>query len=131
MSLGRRIQKTLATLGMTQAEAARICGLSAQRFGHYVNDKRNPDLRTLLTIARGLKVTPDVLLGIKENQDADTEQILNKVLELEGIPSGQAARIAKVASNALKLIDEFRHFASNANPADLAAHAVWLAAKEN
>jgi hypothetical protein len=41
----------------------RWAGLSERRFGNYVTDYREPDLQTLVTLARVLGVTTDELLA--------------------------------------------------------------------
>ena len=46
-----KLRERAAQLGISNAEVARRAGLSERRYGHYVSGVREPDLRTLLTIA--------------------------------------------------------------------------------
>lgn len=52
-------------LGLSDAEVARRAGLSARRYGNYVQGLREPDLATLVRISRALQTTPDALLGVE------------------------------------------------------------------
>jgi transcriptional regulator with XRE-family HTH domain len=63
VSLGRGLRKRGEDLGLSQAEIARRCGLSPERYGQYVRDEREPDFETLHIICSVLKTTPDRLLG--------------------------------------------------------------------
>lgn len=59
------LRKRIADLGLTQAEAARLCKLENRRFHHYLVGDREPNLATLVRIAEVLETTPDALLGAK------------------------------------------------------------------
>lgn len=61
--LAKNLRARAANLGMTLADVARRSGVSERRFGNYVAGTRNPDLDTLLRIARALQTTPNDLLG--------------------------------------------------------------------
>lgn len=61
-----KLRERAAQLGISNAEVARRAGLSERRYGHYVSGVREPDLRTLVTIAATLGTTPDVLLGVDD-----------------------------------------------------------------
>src|SRR5207248_628542 len=63
-----RLRQRSKQLGISHAEAARRCGLSERRYGHYVSGIREPDLATLVRIAEALETTPDVLLGIADSK---------------------------------------------------------------
>ncbi|MFG1433027.1 helix-turn-helix transcriptional regulator [Xanthobacter sp. V2C-8] len=68
-----------AALNLSHAEAARRAGLNERRYFHYVSGAREPDLATLVKIAKTLGTTPDALLGVtREPQDpiAPTERSL-------------------------------------------------------
>jgi transcriptional regulator with XRE-family HTH domain len=64
---GSRLRQRAKELGISNAEAARRCGLSERRFGHYVSGIREPDLATLVRISRVLETTPDALLGVSQS----------------------------------------------------------------
>lgn len=63
--LAKNVRARAASLGMTLAEVARRSGVSERRFGNYVAGIRNPDLDTLVRIARALQTTPNELLGFR------------------------------------------------------------------
>jgi transcriptional regulator with XRE-family HTH domain len=62
----RKLKERAAELGISNAEAARRSGLSERRYAHYVSGDREPDLATLVRIAKALAVTPNQLLGADE-----------------------------------------------------------------
>ncbi len=70
MLFSKNLKKRIEKLGLSDAEAARLCGLAERRFGNYVTGKREPDLQTLVAITKSLGTTPDELLGVKAPQAA-------------------------------------------------------------
>lgn len=56
------------SMGLSQADVARRCGLSAERYGQYVRGERAPDFDTLAVICGVLKTNPNQLLGYSEAQ---------------------------------------------------------------
>ncbi|MFG1424389.1 helix-turn-helix domain-containing protein [Roseixanthobacter liquoris] len=63
------IRARAAQLGISNAEAARRAGLNERRYAHYISGAREPDLATLVRIAKALGTTPDALLGVKREPD--------------------------------------------------------------
>ena len=61
--VGARMRERCHQLGISEAEAARRCGISARRFSFYINDMREPKFETLIAICRALATTPNALLG--------------------------------------------------------------------
>ncbi len=61
-------------LGISNAEAARRCGLDERRYGHYVSGRREPDLATLVRIATTLGTTPNWLLGVSADDGLVTRR---------------------------------------------------------
>ncbi|MCJ8145112.1 helix-turn-helix transcriptional regulator [Ancylobacter sp. A5.8] len=57
------LKKRAEELGISNAEVARRAGLSERRYGNYVSGRREPDLATLVAIARVLETSPDNLLS--------------------------------------------------------------------
>ena len=55
-------------MGLSDAEVARKAGLTPTRYGHYVNDIREPDLATVVRICRVLAMRPDELLGFSDGE---------------------------------------------------------------
>lgn len=49
-------------MGLTDTEVARRAGLGERRYGHYIQDRHEPDLGTLVKIAAVLGATTDSLL---------------------------------------------------------------------
>lgn len=70
--LGSRLRQRAEQLGISNAEAARRCGLDERRFGHYVSGRREPDLALLVKIAQTLGTTPNWLLGISSEEGLAT-----------------------------------------------------------
>jgi len=60
------LRRRARDLGLSDAEVARRAGLSANRYSNYVRNDREPDLATLVKIAKVLATTPDSLLGIAQ-----------------------------------------------------------------
>ena len=66
-------------LGISNAEAARRAGLSERRYGNYVSGRREPDLSTLIRIARVLGVSVDELVGARlEGQAGSPEEVFQE-----------------------------------------------------
>lgn len=63
-TFSRRLRERAEQLGISNAEAARRCGLEERRYGHYASGRREPDLATLVLIATTLDTTPNWLLGL-------------------------------------------------------------------
>jgi transcriptional regulator with XRE-family HTH domain len=62
----QRLRERAAQLGISNAEAARRCGLEERRYAHYVTGRREPDLDTLVRIAHSLGTSPNWLLGVED-----------------------------------------------------------------
>jgi len=75
--LGNRLRLRAAELGLSGAEVARRAGLTATRYGHYLQDIREPDLATLVRICRVLGLRPDVLLAYDQTS-LDPDALLAK-----------------------------------------------------
>lgn len=64
----QRLKERAADLGISNAQAARLCELDERRYANYANDQREPDLMTLAKIARVLSTSTDHLLGLTDPQ---------------------------------------------------------------
>jgi transcriptional regulator with XRE-family HTH domain len=62
-TLARNLRIRADELGLSHAEVARRIGISERRYAHYVAGRNEPDLTTLVRIAKVLETTPDKLLG--------------------------------------------------------------------
>lgn len=60
----KRLKERAQQLGISDREAARQCNLEERRYAHYAGGRREPDLETLVRIAKGLGTTPNWLLGL-------------------------------------------------------------------
>ena len=80
--LGERLRLRAKALGMTDSEVARRLGLSQGRYSNYVNGIVEPDLGTLVRIARALGMTADETLGMTPPAAEDEGQILRTRIAL-------------------------------------------------
>lgn len=62
-TLAKNLRIRANELGLSHAEIARRIGLSERRYAHYVAGRNEPDLATLVRIAKVLETTPNELLG--------------------------------------------------------------------
>jgi transcriptional regulator with XRE-family HTH domain len=63
LSFASRLRQKAEDLRLSNAEVARLAGLSERRYAHYVNGRRQPDFATLVRIAEVLGTSPNWLLG--------------------------------------------------------------------
>jgi transcriptional regulator with XRE-family HTH domain len=82
---GNNLRARAAALQISVAEAARRCGLNERRFANYVLGQREPDLQTLVKIAKALGTKPDVLLGVDDGPHLDDRQrLLDRLVSAAG-----------------------------------------------
>ena len=72
----KQLRLRAETLGLSNAEVARKVGLSERRYSHYTTGAREPDLATLVRIAKALGTTPNELLGFGEGDRASKKSAL-------------------------------------------------------
>jgi transcriptional regulator with XRE-family HTH domain len=60
----KKLKERAEHMGISNAEAARVVGLDERRYAHYASGRREPDLATLVKIAKALTITPNWLLGL-------------------------------------------------------------------
>jgi transcriptional regulator with XRE-family HTH domain len=79
--LGRALRARAKELGLSHAAIARRIGMSERRYAHYVTGRNEPDLATLVRIAKALQTSPNELLGfgaeIKRSKRALLQDRLN------------------------------------------------------
>jgi transcriptional regulator with XRE-family HTH domain len=73
-----QLRRRSEELNISQAEAARRSGMSEGRYGHYANGIREPDLATLVRIAKALQTTPNWLLGFTSEKSDQSRRALLK-----------------------------------------------------
>jgi transcriptional regulator with XRE-family HTH domain len=62
-ALARALRTRATGLGLSHAAIARRIGMSERRYAHYVTGRNEPDLATLVRIAKALQTSPNDLLG--------------------------------------------------------------------
>lgn len=62
-ALARALRARAKGLGLSHAAIARRIGVSERRYAHYVTGRNEPDLATLVRIAKALQTSPNELLG--------------------------------------------------------------------
>ncbi len=72
----KRLKERAKQLGISNAQAARLCELDERRYANYAADQREPDLMTLTRIARVLNTSADHLLGLSDPQPHSTRSLL-------------------------------------------------------
>lgn len=84
--LSHNLRKWRDVRALTDAEIARRANLSPSRYAHYVAGNREPDMATLVRIARVLGVTPNALLGVTDHQSPSptTARIIAALETLDG-----------------------------------------------
>lgn len=73
-TFSQNLRARIAQSGRKHAEIARALGLHERRFAHYVSGTREPDLTTLVKIAKALGTTPNQLLGLHDKGCTTPEQ---------------------------------------------------------
>jgi len=96
-----RLRERAKELGLPDAEIARRAGLQEARYNHYVNGRRQPDLKTIVTICKVLNLTPNDLLGFSDganvgDQESDSERSKKRILAaLNMLNEDQLSVVAK------------------------------------
>ena len=80
--IGKRLRARARALGLSDSEVARRIGLSQGRYSNYVNEVVEPDLGTLVRIARALGMTADETLGMTPLAAEDEGQVLRTRIAL-------------------------------------------------
>ena len=93
----KKLKARAEQLGMSNAQAARLCGLDERRYANYANDAREPDLATLANIARTLGTSADFLLGLTQTAPIDWREkhIQRLIVAASSLPDDQLLLILK------------------------------------
>lgn len=135
--MAAKLRERVAELGISQAEAARRLGLSAQLFGQYCNGQRQATAERLVKFSEVLETTPNELLGFSVASDPDLvtlRALSHRVAELLGNPADRAAAIAELVVKSYKLLQSLPEDTAGADPelrSRLAAQLVWQAETNN
>ena len=95
LGMGARMKARARELGLSDTKVAERAGLAQTRYAAYAIDKYEPDLATLLRICRALRLTPNDLLGWREEGDAKAAELRRRI----------AANLSPLDSNVLKIVD--------------------------
>lgn len=79
--LPANLRRRAAELNLSHAEVARRAELNDRRYSHYVSGIREPDMETLLKIAKTLATTPDDLLGVKHTGGKEPPSEQDKLID--------------------------------------------------
>jgi transcriptional regulator with XRE-family HTH domain len=97
-----KLRKRAKELQISNAEAARRIGLSERRYAHYVTGAREPDLATLVRIAKVLETTPNDLLGFgPEPKRAKRTILRDRLLAAANALDERALEIAVIQAEAV------------------------------
>lgn len=122
--LAQQLQTLLQQRGLSQTDAADLCGMSVARLHNYVTGYRTPDLDTVMRMAKALGVTTDYLIGF--NFDApDLGEVVRRLLELEGMDAVRAEVVADTAQEALRLLLALPDEGDARTRSRIAAQAAW------
>jgi transcriptional regulator with XRE-family HTH domain len=129
IEIAQRIRQRIDELGTTQKELAQATGFSTARLGNYVSlsakHNRTPDVQSLARLAKALRTSTDWLLGISAEAPIDAASVIQRLLELDGMPAARADVIAQAAVRALQLLSALPGDGDAQTRAHLAAQAAW------
>jgi len=127
--IGERIEAAREAKGIkSQAAAARLLGISPQRYNHYAQG-RCPDVALLARMAKLFDTTIDSLMGISAAEIDALERILVRLFELEGIGPDRARIVARIAVSARRIADT-EPLAELENRHQIAAQTLWLSEQD-
>lgn len=78
-----RLRQRAEELGLSLAEVARRAGVSDRSLSHYIGQRSEPNLATLVRLASILGTTPDDLLGIGDRDSGsmtERERLRRRVM---------------------------------------------------
>lgn len=70
----KKLKARAEQLGISNAEAGRKADLDERRYAHYASGRREPDLATLVRIAKALGTNPNALLGLDTEGKPETRK---------------------------------------------------------
>jgi transcriptional regulator with XRE-family HTH domain len=77
ITLSEKLKSLGISLGFSNAEAAKRCGLDRRRYGHYVTGRSRPNYETLLKLCDALGTSPNLLLDYNEQgKSTDIQQLV-------------------------------------------------------
>lgn len=79
MEIGRKIEKILKEIGMTQRDLAAKINLDETILSRIIKGDRNPKAEVLANIATALHVTSDYLLDIENDDEFDSTKAVRLI----------------------------------------------------
>ena len=129
LDIAKRLRQRIEELGLTQVEVARATGFSPGRLANYLNlserHNRTPDVHSLAKLAKVLQTTTDWLLGSSESRPVDVAAVIQRLLEIDGMPSARAEVLAQAAARAVQLLSTLPGDGDAQARIHLAAQASW------
>ncbi len=114
LEFGKTLKELRNERNVTQKELAGLVGISATGYAGYEQGHREPDLKTLVSLAKFFDVSTDYLLGLKDETSYPTENMnFNQLLPEETeliktyriLTPGKKARVAAYADMLSEKID--------------------------
>lgn len=109
-TFSRNLRAKIAESGQKHTDVARALGLHERRFAHYVAGNREPDLSTLVKIAKALGTTPNQLLGLHDEGFSSPEQaeLVDRLLEAVRAMENGDIELTCVQAEALLAFRKFK-----------------------
>lgn len=100
------LRRRAEELGISNAEAARRVGLSERRYGNYISGRREPDLATLVRIAKVLETSPNELLSFGPEVKPSKRMLLkDRLLAAANVVGDRELEILVVQAEAIARTD--------------------------
>ena len=106
--IGERLRVTRQQRQISQRELARRCGLGENTLYVYENNRGDPSIDSLISIAKELNVSTDYLLGLSDKPLGHLGDVLRadeKIL-LEAYDSGDSKTLFEVITERLKHVPQ-------------------------
>lgn len=104
-SLGSRISRLRKQNGLTQAQLADKIGIDKTLVSSYERDKLHINDEVIIRIALALKVSTDVLLGVKKQKEQAplaSLRFLKRLIIIETFPEAHKKRILRNLDDAIE-----------------------------
>ena len=103
--IGTRLAELRRAKGFTQADISEQMGLSTKQISDYENNKVHMNDEMIIRFAVFLKVSSDIILGLKET-DIQTETVntrfTKRLKELETLPESKKRTVVKILDEFIK-----------------------------
>jgi len=88
---GARLARLRKSRGLTQAQLAAATGVTQANISYYENGAQDPTASTIATLVRALRVSADVLIGVRPGKplndlDTQTLRLWRKLDEVKRLP---------------------------------------------